>query len=158
VVSVSSSPYEMRYVVPVVQSATMSAMLGLAFACEVLFGLLLLMVLWKRHDWVIRNSNFPLSATTIVGAMITVASVFFQDPRPFTSYCNVSTFLVVVGSTLLYGCILLKSWRILSISRNKGDDVGALTDRRLFLVRSALGVIRDGCVTIFCCVLFSRCW
>lgn len=85
-------------------------------------------------SWIIRASTPSFLALSCYGAGIGFAALPQFWGTPTVAACALRFWLPSLGWVIMFGCYLIKSWRILKIFNNKKVKPVVITDARLLLI------------------------
>eukprot|EP01128_Nolandella_sp_AFSM9_P003760 TRINITY_DN1648_c0_g1_i1.p1 TRINITY_DN1648_c0_g1~~TRINITY_DN1648_c0_g1_i1.p1 ORF type:complete len:621 (+),score=145.22 TRINITY_DN1648_c0_g1_i1:61-1923(+) len=94
--------------------------------------------IFNREHLVIRYSSPPFLVAILLGAIISLSSVYFWH-RTSTVFCNLRVWLLCTGFILLFGSLYSKTWRVYKILNNKKLKV--LNYSTGFLMRIVAGFV-----------------
>ncbi|KAJ3037891.1 hypothetical protein HDV00_001235 [Rhizophlyctis rosea] len=133
------------------ESGISKAMVALAAACMIIIGILIVLFTIKRNAPVIRAASRMFSQLILFGGELTLASVIIRTSRHGELswlQCFGTYWFFAIGFGLVLGSLLVKSYRVDKIFRNKNPGF-RLSDFQLvcYIALIVLGEI------VFCLVL-----
>lgn len=137
----ATDSFEVQYDFIPISDGLKTTMRVLAGVVEVLLLALLISVFVYRGRKEIRASSPLFLSLTIFGGMIAVSSVFAMGITE-GSVCHASYWLLLIGFTVMFGSLLVKNYRILSVFNRKTIEV-KITDSWKLMVAVLVLVLID---------------
>lgn len=107
-----------------------------------IYIVVLIIVLYKKKNLsVIKASSINFMAMILIGAIVTLTGLLLKTQSSLlyisqrdALYCSISFFLTNLGFMLVFGSLLLKSYRIMKIFSSSNYQVVNISDYELFIV------------------------
>ncbi|KAG0259137.1 hypothetical protein DFQ27_004217 [Actinomortierella ambigua] len=103
----------LRWREPIAQAFGILANIGMMISI-----LVMVIVIWKRKDPVIKASSPYFCVLEIIGIILVYSIIIIRTGRPKMSSCIAMPLVIVLGSTLLLGSLIVKNLRIYRIFSN----------------------------------------
>jgi 7 transmembrane sweet-taste receptor of 3 GCPR/IPT/TIG domain len=126
----ASDVVQIQYLYPDIASNVRWAMFILAIICEVILCFFLLLLYKYEDRREVRASSPIFMALVIIGAMISVGSIFELDQRTGAT-CHLSYMLLLTGFIMLFGALLVKNYRLLRIFSERSLKAVVISNGRL---------------------------
>ncbi|KAJ3043588.1 hypothetical protein HDV00_004689 [Rhizophlyctis rosea] len=131
-------------------SGVAKAMTGLASACGFLIIAIMLLFIHRRNSPAIRAASWTFSLMILLGGVLTLASVVMRvSKKPYVgwSQCFGTYWLFALGFGLVMGSLLVKTYRVDRIFRNKRMGFN-LPDIQLISYVLFIELVEIGCLLI----------
>ena len=96
----------------------MYAMYGLAILAMIVYLLMLAAIIWYRHERAVRFAQPLFLYMLAVGGVVSLLPIFLLPGPPSYVQCFVPRAVVMLGFTLTFGCLLLKTYRVYNTRGN----------------------------------------
>jgi hypothetical protein len=114
-----------------------ASIIVIAIAITVLFICAIFLIMYRAHPNIIAGSPVFLAAMLFGSLLIYIGLLLSLPSRLTTVTCILKPWFIAIGSTLLFGAIFAKTWRIYSLWRNHTVKVFRISD---FMVAGVLAL------------------
>lgn len=123
------------------------AVVATTIALQVILCISIIAIIIYRENPVLKAASPPLLVTSCAGALLWSSSNYTWQIHATVSDCHARIWLLECGSTIIFGAVALKAWRIQKIFNTPDIRLVIITNARLILML-VIAVVVDGIVIL----------